>query len=248
MQYSISRDNWSCLPPHLLIYFAMGQFTGHLITVGGERVKGGVDITGKVYRFSDEFRKWEEFLKPMPIARCLLNIVTTQSALIASGGVTSARDGKNVNCSTVEVYCSETSQWYTADPLPAPCNGRSSVTISDTCYLLRGWGDDGKALTTVLYASLTSLIQKASSPTHQSASPTSVWKPLPDPPQKASSAASLSGSLLAVGGLIINTETPPLPLQSTFSSPSPTPGSGSLLEIYHSHKVAALQYSYHPTQ
>ena len=40
----------------------------------------------------------------------------------------------------------------------------------------------------------------------------------------------------------------PLPPQySTFSSPSPTPGSGSPLVIYQSHTMTALQYSYHPT-
>ena len=52
-------------------------------------------------------------------------------------------------------------------------------------------------LTTVLYTPLTDLIQKA---THQSASRTSVWKTLPDTPLLVSTAASLSGSLLAVGG------------------------------------------------
>ena len=35
--------------------------------------------------------------------------------------------------------------------------------------------------------------------------------------------------------------------QSIFSSPSSTHGSGSPLEIYQSHAMAALQYNYHPT-
>jgi len=199
-QYSTFRDEWSCLPPHHLIYFAMGQFGGHLITAGGEKLKGGIDITGKVYRFNDEFQKWEEFLKPMPTARCLLNIVTTQSTIIASGGVTSVRDGKNVNSNTVEVYSSKKSQWYTADPLPAPYFLMSSVTIADTCYLLGGANANNKDLATVLYASLNSLILQATSPTHQSARRASVWKTLPDTPLKVSAAASLSGNLLAVGG------------------------------------------------
>jgi len=103
-------------------------------------------------------------------------------------------------CATVEVYSNETSQWYSADPLPAPYYVMSSITIADTCYLLGGLDADGKTITTVLYASLTSLVQKATSPTHQSASRTSVWKTLPDTPLKVSTAASLSGNLLAVGG------------------------------------------------
>ena len=94
------------------------------------------------------------------------------------------------------VYNNESSQWHTADPLPAPYNWMTSVTIADTCYLLGGRCANNVDASTVLYASLTSLIQKGtSSSTHQS-----VWKTLPDTPLLRSAAASLSGSLLAVGG------------------------------------------------
>ena len=141
-----------------------------------------------------------EFLTPMPTARLQFTVATTQSAIVASGGYTGARDGKVVLCATVEVYSSETSQWHTADPLPVPCLGMTSVTIADTWYQLGGVGTDDKDLTTVLYVSLTTLIQKATSPTHQSASDMTVWKTLPDTPLIQSAAASLSGNLLAVGG------------------------------------------------
>ena len=196
-QYNTSRQEWSRLPPHSVIAFTLAQFMGSLITVGGEGEYGCVDITGKVYRFKEESQEWEEFLEPMPTARFLPNVATTQSAIIASGGVTGERDEKYVPCATVEVYCSGTSQWYTADPLPAP-------RYLMTCQHLvpNGGADaDNEEATTVLYASVTSLIQKATSPTHQSASCTSVWKTLPDTPLKESTAASLSGNLLAVGGL-----------------------------------------------
>jgi len=167
---------------------------------GWGRGGGGGVITGKVYHFKEESWEWKEFLKPMPTARLGLTASTTKSAIIAIGGITGIRDGTFVVCTTVEVYCSETSQWYTADPLPAPYAMMSSVTIAGTCYLLGGNDAGAKPVATVLYASLTSLIQKATSPTHQSASHTSVWKTLPDTPLKDSAAVSLSGSLLAVGG------------------------------------------------
>ena len=76
----------------------------------------------------------------------------------------------------------------------------TAVIIADTWYILGGIGTGGKSLTTVQYAPLTSLIQKATSPTHESASHMSVWKTLPDAPLKRAAAASLSGNLLAVGG------------------------------------------------
>ena len=76
----------------------------------------------------------------------------------------------------------------------------TSVTITDTWYQLGGTGTDRKRIHTVQYAPLTTLVQKATSPTHQSASQISVWKTLPDTPLVGSAAASLSGNLIAVGG------------------------------------------------
>ena len=34
-QYDSFRDEWSRLPPHQVIFFAMAQFARNLITVGG---------------------------------------------------------------------------------------------------------------------------------------------------------------------------------------------------------------------
>ena len=65
-QYTTTRDEWSRLPPHTVSWFAMAQFTGNLITVGGMIHSGA---TGKVYRFKEESQEWVEFLKPMPTAR-----------------------------------------------------------------------------------------------------------------------------------------------------------------------------------
>ena len=241
-QYNLARDEWSHLPSCKVIGFAIAQFAGNLITVGGAAVSvagvlrgvtagvlrgvtavvlrgvttgvlRGVTtglqqknimkglVTGKVYRFKEQYQKWEEFLKPMPTARGEVSVVTTQSAIVASGGVTDVRDDDQpVPCATVEVYSSETSQWHTADPLPVPCLGMTTVTIADTWYQLGGYGADSKRIHTVLYTPLTALTHKATSPTHQSASHISVWKNLPDTPLVESAAASLSGNLLAVGG------------------------------------------------
>ena len=206
-QYDPSRDGWSRLPPHQVVVFAMAQFEGNLITVGGWTPHGGV--TDKVYRFIEESQKWEEFLKPMPTARHCASVATTQSAIVTSGGVVDIKDGIPVPCDTVEVYSSETSQWHNADPLPVPWAGMSSVTIADTWYQLGGTSTDDEDLTTVLYVSLTTLAQKATSPTLQPASPMSVWKTLPDTPLNLSAAASLSGYLLAIGGWDDNTPASP---------------------------------------
>ena len=156
-----------------LFFFAMAQFERNLVTIGGLIPHGGA--TGKVYRFKEQSQEWEEFLKPMPTARYDLSVATTWSAIVASGGETDEGDsGKTVPCATVEVYTSETSQWHTADPLPVPTCFMTSVTIADTWYQLGGGGLNSKPNPTVLCAPLTILIQKATSPTHQSGSPMSV--------------------------------------------------------------------------
>ena len=85
-QYNTSKDEWSHLPPHHGCFFAMAQFAGRLITVGGW-IRSGV--TGKVYCFKEESQEWEELLKPMPTARYCPSIATMQSTIIASGGILS---------------------------------------------------------------------------------------------------------------------------------------------------------------
>ena len=221
--YNSSRDEWSELPRHDVKAFALAQFIGNLITVGGLAYTGA---TGKIYRFKEESQMWEEFLKPMPTARCHLTVTTTQSAIIASGGRSDYEyNDKPVIYASVEVYRSETSQWYTADPLPAPYHSMTWVTIADTCFLLGGADANNKDVASVLCASLTSVIQGATLPSHQSASSTSawyasltslfqratsltrqstshtsVWKTLPNTPLMKSAAVTLGGSLLAVGG------------------------------------------------
>ena len=49
-QYNTSLNEWSRLPKHPVHRFAMAQFMGSLITVGGEGAVGGVDITDRTSR------------------------------------------------------------------------------------------------------------------------------------------------------------------------------------------------------
>ena len=200
-QYDSFSNEWSRLPPLKVIFFAMAQFEGALITVGGWIPYNGV--TGEVYYLEEESQKWAEFLKPMPTARYCASVATTWSAIVVSGGAAGVRDpGFPVFCATVEVYNSITDQWYTVDLLPVPSGEIASVIIEDTWYLLGGNFRGCQ----VLHTPLTTLIQKAIPSAHQSASHTSVWKFLPDTPLLGSAATSMSGSLLAVGGYVLEGE------------------------------------------
>ncbi len=204
-QYDPERDGWATLPLCLVKWCALGQFQGHIITVGGVLRRGGV-TTNKLHRYQEESQEWEEFLLPMPTARLVLSVISTQSAIIACGG----KDSIWVRCATVEVYTVKTSQWYATDPLPIPCCQITSVTIADTCYLLGG-SDDATAH--VLSAPISSLIEKSTSRFRRFTSAFStLWKPLQqDTPLNRSTAACLSGCLLAVGGHYNRDQESPLP-------------------------------------
>ncbi len=203
-EYFPQEDEWSLLSDHSYSGFALGQFQGQLITVGG--VSGEGEYTGRVYRYKKESRQWTEFLTPVTTVRFFPSIITTQSAIIAWGGMTNGEDDEPVSCATIEVYTTETDQWHTTDPLPIACFAMSSITIDDTVYLLGGCDTPDNPTKTVLSASISSLIHKAMSPPQQPATSsqqdghTSVWKTLPDIPVVCSAAASLGGCLLAVGG------------------------------------------------
>ncbi len=195
-QYDLGRDGWYTLPPCPVRGFALGQFQGHLITVGGVTLEE--EVTGKVYRFREAARVWEEYLKPMLTPRSILSIATTPSAIIACGG----EDDEETTYSVVETYTVQTSQWRTAESLPFACSAMTSVTIGDTFYLLGGQDEHTKA---VLCAAIPSLLKTAKSPTLQRSTSapriTSVWKTLPATPLRMPTATSLGGRLLALGGV-----------------------------------------------
>ncbi len=196
-QYDPERDGWATLPPCPVRLFALGQFQGHIVTVGGVLHRGG-GTTNKLHRYKEESQEWVEFLLPLPTARSRLSVITTRSAIIACGG----RDSAWERCATIKVYTVETGQWLTADPLPIPCSAMTFITIADTCYLLGGLDNSEGPIRRVLSAPISSLVEKAMSPPRRLASffNRSLWKSLQDTPLNCSTAACLSGCLLAVGG------------------------------------------------
>ena len=93
---------------------------------------------------------------------------------------------------TVEIYSHTSSQWHTAKPLPTPCYWMTSVNIDDTCYILGGRKKH------CFSESLDSLIDSATSPRSLLNYP--VWMSVSGTPLTESTAASLRGSLVAIGG------------------------------------------------
>ena len=196
-QYNRRGDTWSTLPHSPVRLFGMAHFMGRITAAGGVNQQNS--LSNKVYAIMEGSQQWEEFVSPMPTSRFGLSVATTSVAIIAAGGNTSATS--LTPSSAVEVYSSDTSQWHTADPLSIPCVGMSSVIINDTCYLLGGADQSNRAINSCWSAPIQSLVHKGVS---RSASG-SVWNHLPPTPLYWSTAACLSGSLVAVGGKKNNT-------------------------------------------
>jgi len=188
-RYDLAKNEWTHLPPSIVTCYALVQFMGELVLIGGKELGG--TVSGKVYCFKMDSKEWEEFLTPLTTPRMAPCVAATQSALAVGGGmITSAM-------SVVEIYSRDTSQWHKADPLPLPCTIASSVTIGNTWYILGGFLPGYQPSKAVLAVSLDSLTQKAMSSSDQESS---VWKMIPETHFCGSTAASFGSHLLSVGG------------------------------------------------
>ena len=150
--------------------------------------------------YDEQSQKWNQTIPPMPTARRSPGVLSLQSALVAAGGSAPS----HTYTTAVEIFKSDTSQWYRTDSLPIDCRSISLVAIGNTCYALGGF--NGSYLNQALYASVDDLLGNAvpaNQTTHSGSSDTqSAWKTLPNTPTYRPAAAmlSLAGKLLAIGG------------------------------------------------
>ena len=122
-KYETRSDKWSVLPPCPVGCYGIGQLSGKLVTVGG--LDRGAFVAD-VYTYEEETQQWEKSIPPMPTPRQWPCVVTYHSSIAVCGGHTTSGD-----TNIIEVFKSETSQWYTAAPLPVhvfTCNPQSSMT------------------------------------------------------------------------------------------------------------------------
>ena len=199
--YDPSQDNWTTLPPLPVRWFGLGQVNGKVVAVGGEKKSDEV-ITNEVFTYDERSKKWRKTLPSMPTARRSPRVLSLQSALVVVGGNTST--GKYRPSDAVEIFNSDTSQWYRTDPLPTACTLVSLVIIGNTCYALGGF-NNSTHLNEVLYASVDDILSNAvpaNQTTHSgsSANTQSAWKSLVNTPTYRPVVSMLAGNLLVIGG------------------------------------------------
>ena len=193
--YDPSQDKWTTLLPLPVRYFGLGQINSKLVAVGGIK-KSTENISNDVYTYDERSRKWKQINPPMPTARDSPGVLSLHSALIvASGNIPSYS-------TAVEIFKSDTSQWYRADPLPSACCDTSLVAIGNTCYALGGF--NGSSLNHAFYASIDDIFGNAvpaNQTTHIGMPSSKTWNTLPNTPTYRPAATVVAGSLFAIGGL-----------------------------------------------
>ena len=199
-KYSITEDSWSTLPETPVVYFSIVYLRQKIILVGGQ-LRSNNQVTGDIHEFDEASQQWvrSTSIPPMPTARQGISAVswTSPTALIVCGA--SDESGQPMN--VVEVYHSRTSQWHAVSPLPFPRNWMSPTVIHNVLYLVGGYETEYaiSSTKTVLSASIPQLLESCLQPPR---TPPVQWQRLsiPDTPNHWSTAASLGGCLLVLGG------------------------------------------------
>ena len=182
-RYEWRGEKWEKLPscPHRDSGLVI--IDGKLTAVGG---RDGPRYTNKLLTLQQ--KKWVEEYPPMNTACSHPAIVSTSDGeyLIVIGGLS----GRGWTA-TVELFHVKSRRWYTLTDLPQPLPSHSATICGDQLNVI---GRDANGYSCSLQA-LPSSDQLITSPL------TLSWKPLPPLPVTWSTAATLCGQLVVIGGV-----------------------------------------------
>ena len=182
-QYESSTEKWEELPSYPYLNSGLVIIDRELTAVGG---RDGSRCTNKLYTLRQ--RKWVEKYPPMNTARSSPAVVSTSDGkyLIVIGGFV----GGGGSTATVELFQVKSRRWYKLTDLPQPLSLPSATICGDQLNVI-GMYDNGYSCS---LAALPSSDQPITSPL------TLSWKPLPPLPVEDSTAATLCGQLVLIGG------------------------------------------------
>ena len=188
-RYEWKKEKWEQLPqsPHRISGLVIIDGALTAVTVGGD---DGYDRTNKVLTLQQD--QWVEHYPPMNLACSETAVVSTDDGkyiFVVGGGSFS------LTTNTVELFHVKTKKWYELKSLPQPLY-RPSVTICDNQLHIIGGNGNGYS------CSLQSLQSSDQPMTSQNFN--IMWTLLPQLPVKWSTAASLCGQLITIGGSEVN--------------------------------------------
>ena len=194
-RYQLREDQWNDLPS------CSHRDSGLVVIDGVLTAVGGWDgsYTNKLFtlrqsRWVEKYPRWVEKYPPMNTARSKPAVVSTSDGqhmnVIAIGGY---GDGVGGWIDAVELYNTGSSTWSQITSLPQPLTFPSATICDNQLYVI---GGDGNGYSCSLQALLSS-DQPISS---QSMTRSLTWTPLPRLPVTWSTAATLCGQLVIIGG------------------------------------------------
>lgn len=182
--YDSTTKDWSELPHCLHCGFTLVAIDNMVTAVGGNKELYAAGSA--LLSFSKG--NWEEIYPPMLTKRYFPAAACTNDYLVVAGGC-----GQDCQAlATVEIMEINTLQWSATVSLPVCMSSASMSVCGDSIYLL---GDDTNR---VYWCSLKSLLQFSKGST--------LWKRISDLPVSRSTAATLCGQLVSVGGYDDNGE------------------------------------------
>ena len=199
IKYSMTEDTWTTLPEAPVNYTRIGYLYKKVLLIGGRLPSN--QVSADIHEFDEASQQWvrSTSIPPMPTARASVTAVswTSPPALIVCGGC----DQRSQPMTVVEVYHSRTSQWHAVSPLPFSRHYMRHTVIHNVLYLVGGYEGDGlstlKKTVLQLSTSIPQLLETCLQPS------STQWQSLsiPNVPHYKSTAASLGGCLLVVGGV-----------------------------------------------
>ena len=186
-QYEYSTEKWTNLPPCPYRDSGLAIIDSELTTVGGQ--DGRSHTTNKLFTLRQ--RKWVQKYPPMDTAHYRVAVVSTSDGdyLIVIGGY-----DNNHWTATFELFQVKNRRWHKLTDLPQPLPDPSATICRDQLNVI---ASDGHGYSCSL--------QALPSSDRPNTSPLILpWKPLPCLPMTESTAATLSGQLVVIGGWKVN--------------------------------------------
>ena len=185
--YEWNTEQWNQLRSCPYRNCALVIIDGTLTTVGGYGTSG---YTNKLFTLRQ--RQWVEEYPPMNTARSFPPVVSTSGGdyVIVIGG---CGDGGGWT-GTVELFQVKTRRWYELTNIPQPLPYFSATICGNQLHVI-GWDDKGYT------CSINNLPSSNEPITSQSIPHLISWTPLPHLPVIRSTAATLYGQLVIIGGI-----------------------------------------------
>ena len=196
MTYDISTRKWSTLPPYRAWSFAMTSINNQLVLVGGH----GYGDSSKVLGVWDaDVKQWTHPYPEMHTARSSCSAVVYDEWLVVAGGTCTSVH--MVILSSVEVLNINTKRWYAGPQTSVPWYLMKTTIVGEECFFMSGYTGEkvlsATATTNVYSVSLPYLLSNLQSDERDG----NIWNEISGLQTTRSTPLSISGSLLAVGGL-----------------------------------------------